>query len=246
MPTTLKPRLDGAPGSGATTARLRRYAAALCVALALGSAARAAEGPTPAGQPTPVEAKPAGAGKQAPTVPPRPLSPTPEPEEYTLWSAVISHGLDPSAKAVVLAQKTAADLRGVVPLGSKVEDVAKRLETTPQLLSRWVALNQEASTLERNFKLPLPYVLADPKALAELFKGPDPTESWQGFAAAHPGAPGLLRLSRAALDDPGQNALVYVEFQCGARCGSGRLIRAKLGPKGWQLLSGELIWVTGP
>ena len=185
-------------------------------------------------------------GKRAPVVPPRPLSPTPEPEEYALWSAVLSHGLDQNAKAVVLAQRTTADLRGVVPGGAKLDEVAKRLETTPELLARWVALNQEGSPLERNFKLPLPYALADAKELAELFKSPDPTESWQRFAAAHPGAPGLLRVSRAALDDPGQNALVYVEFQCGARCGSGRLIRARLGPRGWQPLSGELIWVTGP
>ena len=194
----------------------------------------------------PVEAKPQTSASQAPSVPPRPLSATPEPEEYALWSAVIGHGLDKAAKAVVIGHKTTADLRGVVPPGAKVEDVAKRLETTPALLSRWVALNQEGAPLERNFKLPLPYELMDEKARNELFKGPDPAESWQRFASAHPGAPGLLRVSRAALDDPGQNALVYVEFQCGARCGSGRLIRAQLGPKGWQLLSGELIWVLGP
>lgn len=193
-----------------------------------------------------VEAKPSAGSKPPAAVAQRPLSATPEPEEYALWSQVLAHGLDQSAKGVVLAHKTHADLRGVVPPGAKLEEIARRLETTPALLSRWVALNQEAAALERNFKLPLPYVFADARELAELFKGPDPATGWQRFAAAHPGAPGLLRVSRAALDDSGQNALVYVEFQCGAQCGSGRLIRAQLDAKGWRLLSGELIWMTGP
>ena len=195
---------------------------------------------------TPVIAKPAVGAKPAAAVPVRPLSNSPEPEEYALWSQIISHGLEQGAQRVVLALKTSADLRAVMPPGAKLDEVAKRLETTPELLSRWVALNQEAAPLERNFKLALPYVLLDERVRAEIFKSPDPAEGWRQFTATYPGAPGLLRLSRAALDDAGQNALVYVEFHCGARCGSGRLIRAQLGAKGWQLLSGELIWVTGP
>ena len=219
---------------------------ALAGALVLGSTVGAAESVKHADTTTSVVAKPLATPKPAGAMPARPLSDTPEPEEYALWSQIISHGLEQGAQRVVLALKTSADLRAIVPPGAKLEEVAKRLETTPELLSRWVALNQEPAPLERNFTLSLPYVLLDERIRAELFRSPDPALGWRQFAAAYPGAPGLLRLSRAALDDAGQNALVYVEFHCGARCGSGRLIRAQMGAKGWQLLSGELIWVTGP
>jgi hypothetical protein len=57
----------------------------------------------------------------------------------------------------------------------------------------------------------------------------------------------VVRLSRVAFDAQHLQALVYLEFQCGPECGSGRLVQIARDPSGrWQVQSGELIWIAGP
>ena len=73
----------------------------------------------------------------------------------------------------------------------------------------------------------------------------DPATGWARFRKRFPAAPGLLRVSRVAVDDPQLQALVYVEFACGPECGTGRLIRLARSGEAWLVQSGELVWVAG-
>lgn len=167
------------------------------------------------------------------------------PAEYGVLSAVLEHGLEPDTKSIAIAAQTTGDPAAVVPPGAKLDELATKLETTPALLATWSTLNRQVSVLEQKFTLSTSYELVDEALRAKIFADDDPAQGWARFHARFPNAPGLLRVSRVALDDTQQNALVYVEFACGPACGAGRLIRASKPADRWLVLSGELMWVAG-
>jgi len=169
----------------------------------------------------------------------------PQPE-YAIFSALLRHGLDPAAKLAVIADTTTGDPARVVT-GAITAERAKTLHTTVALLEEWARLNQRTFTLANDFDLPLPYTLMSEGDRDLLFRGDEPVAGWKLFFERYAGSGGLIRLSRAAFDTTGGQALVYLEFQCGPECGSGRLVQLSMTPGGaWQVDGGELIWITGP
>lgn len=167
------------------------------------------------------------------------------PAEYEVLSAVVGHGLDAQTRSIAIASQTTGDPAAIVPPEADLAALAEKLETTPGLLATWAALNRERSTLEPKLTTTVHYELVDEALRAKLFAEDDPVTGWARFAKRFPHAPGLLRMSRVALDDARMNALVYVEFACGPACGTGRLIRLARAGGTWQVLSGELMWVAG-
>lgn len=170
---------------------------------------------------------------------------TPTADEYAVLSAVIAHGLPPDTKAIAIAARTTTQPETVVPPGADLQALATQLETTPALLYYWTNLNREAATLEAKFTLKPTVELVDDTLRAKIFAGDDPAAGWARFRKRFPHAPGLLAVSRVALDDTRTAALVYVEFACGPACGTGRLIRLSRVNTTWAVLSGELMWVAG-
>lgn len=170
---------------------------------------------------------------------------TPTAEEYAVLSAVIAHGLPPDTKTIAVSARTTGTPETVVPPGADLQALATRLETTPALLYFWTTLNRQTATLDAKFTLKAKVELVDEALRAKLFAGDDPAASWERFRKRFPHAPGLLSVSRVAIDDARANALVYVEFACGPTCGTGRLIRLARVNTTWAVLSGELMWVAG-
>lgn len=177
---------------------------------------------------------------------PEPVATPDDTAEYALWSALITHGLGADAGQIVIADQTTTETGGVAAPGAKLDELAKKLDVTPALLEAWLAANDHAMPLARRFSLKVDYRLLDARQRAELFTATDPAAGWAKFRERFPTAPGLLRLSRAAFDPDQRRALAYIEYTCGPACGSGRLIRAERKGQGWQVLSGELIWIAGP
>lgn len=168
-------------------------------------------------------------------------------EDYALLSSAIAHGLGPEAKRIVIADMTSGDPSAIVAGDAKFDELAEKLATTPALLRRWATLNQRRYPLTKRFTLPLAYELLLQADREMIFSGPDPAQGWQRFFTRYPDAPGLLQVSRVAVDDAAQNALVYIEFQCGANCGAGRLVQMQRAPdQAWRVQAGELIWIAGP
>lgn len=170
---------------------------------------------------------------------------TPTVEEYAVLSAVIAHGLPPDTKTIAISAQTTGKPDTVVPPGADLQALATTLETTPTLLYFWTNLNRQTATLEAKFTLKTRVELVDDALRAKIFADDDPGLGWERFHKRFPHAPGLLSVSRVALDDAHANALVYVEFACGPACGTGRLIRLSRVNATWAVLSGELMWVAG-
>lgn len=179
-----------------------------------------------------------GAWSGAVAAPPLPAA------EYAVYSALLAHGLAPETREVVIVDTTSGDPSRVVD-GEVSEARATELGTRVELLREWARLNQQTFALERRFTLPMPYVLFTESDRDLLFRGDNPEAGWKLFYTRFPGSDGVIRVSRVAFD--GANALVYLEFQCGPECGSGRLVQLSRGAQGaWQVDGGELIWIAGP
>ena len=165
--------------------------------------------------------------------------------EYEVLSQVINHGLPPDTRAIAIVAQTTGDPDTLVPADADLEALAKRLDTSPGLLAGWAGLNQQRSLLERKLALKARYELVPEAMRAKIFEGEEPALGWARFHARFPDAPGLLRVSRVAIDETQQNALVYIEFACGPECGTGRLVRLARVDGLWRVESGELLWVAG-
>ena len=171
--------------------------------------------------------------------------PTLDPAEYEVLSLVINHGLPAETRAIAISAMTTGDPGSLIPVDADLEALAKRLEIPPGLLAAWTGLNRQRSPLARKLTLRARYELVPDALRAKIFEGEVPAQGWARFRARFPEAPGLLGVSRVALDEARLNALVYVEFACGPECGTGRLVRLARVDGVWQVQSGELLWVAG-
>jgi len=68
--------------------------------------------------------------------------------------------------------------------------------------------------------------------------------TWADFRARFPEAKGLLRLSRVAIDDDRQTALVYAGYWCGGTCGGGYLFLLASLNNGWRVVHEQQLWVA--
>ncbi|MGR9092658.1 MAG: hypothetical protein ACU85U_18975, partial [Gammaproteobacteria bacterium] len=127
------------------------------------------------------------------------------------------------------------------------EDLAKELGTTANALGEGARVNRSRHTLQAEMSTNTPYTLLEPSQRDGLFNDEDPQINWTRFGAAFPDANGIVRVSRPGIDDTARVALLYLEFECGHECASGRLINLTLdAAESWQVTSGSLVWITSP
>ena len=166
-------------------------------------------------------------------------------EEYAVVAAVLEHGLSQQSATIVIADTTTgvptAISRGSEDLGA----LALSLELPASAIADWMTKNERRFVLTKSLPTEKPYDLITSENLFMLFKDADPVINWEQFYQHHPKTPGLVRVSRVGFDPAHAHAVVYVEFECGAACGSGRLVHLSHDGSGrWQVLSGELLWVA--
>ena len=65
-----------------------------------------------------------------------------------------------------------------------------------------------------------------------------------GFFKAHPGAAGIVQVSRAVLTEDGARALIYVEHDCGSWCKSGFLFVLERRGGEWVIAGRFLHYIT--
>lgn len=167
--------------------------------------------------------------------------------EYVIISAVIKHGLSDDAKNVVIDESTTGESVDIADPEKTPEEFAKELGTTPAALREWSLINRDRYRLAQQLALDEPYHLLANDERLQIFNNADPDVNWQQFRARFPDAPGIIRVSRPSTDATANSALLYLEFECGAKCGSGTLINlVQTVPDQWQVTSGSLVWITAP
>ena len=166
--------------------------------------------------------------------------------------AVLTIGLGIGVNAVVF-QRVSSTLLEALPYRAP-QRLTHIMETHPELprtqiaapdFDDWKRRNAQADDIELSLKLDITYQVINAKTLKTLFDGVEPAQGWQAFFNRYAGAPGILRLSHVGFDDTLGHALVYVEHECGAECGAGRMLHLVLKPGGgWQVQSGVTVWMV--
>ena len=167
--------------------------------------------------------------------------------EYAVMSAVIEHGIGPDTESVVIDATTTGAAVDFGDPARPESDLAADLRTTVRALREWSRANQRTHQLESAFRIPAAVTLLSEAARADIFGADDPALNWNRFRTRHPDAGGIIRLSRPGIDEVANVAVVYLEFDCGAECGSGRLVNVVRNESGiWTVTTGTLMWMASP
>lgn len=164
--------------------------------------------------------------------------------EINVLSTVVNHGIAAGTTMIVIAEDTTGDPAGIGDSETR-QALADSLEVPISALQDWTRKNRNAHRIDRPLDIAVPYQLMSNADLDEIFATDQPQISWDQFRARYGEAPGILRLSRVGFADDFSVALVYVELQCGATCGAGRLLEVHTdAEQGWQVRGGTVVWLT--
>lgn len=165
--------------------------------------------------------------------------------ELGVWSSLINHGLDADAKMVVLAEQTSGDAARIAPDAAAIDSIAKQLEVPKSAFTDWLRRNARVDHIDTTLTLKVSYQVLDAETRKQLFEGVEPATGWENFFKRYAGAPGILRISHVGFDDTLSHALVYVEHECGAECGTGHLFHLGLrSGGGWDVKGGVTVWMV--
>lgn len=165
--------------------------------------------------------------------------------EVQVLSALINHGLAPDTSIVVIADHTTGDPASVASDDDTATAIVQELGIPRATLDDWSLRNIAPRLIDRPLDIEVSYQMLSESGLSELFSDVEPQDGWTAFFTRFSGAPGILRVSRAGFDDSLTHALVYIEHQCGAECGAGRLVHLLRDIDGaWRVREGAVVWMT--
>ena len=165
--------------------------------------------------------------------------------EVQVLSALINHGLAPDTPIVVIADHTTGDPASVTSDDDTATAIVEELGIPRATLDDWSLRNVAPRLIDRPLDIDVSYQMLSEGTLSELFSDVEPQDGWAAFFTRFAGAPGILRVSRAGFDDSLSHALVYIEHQCGAKCGAGRLVHLVRETDGaWGVREGAVVWMT--
>ncbi len=172
-----------------------------------------------------------------------------EPEEHTVYRAVLARFIKPETRRIVLSDSTRtvrADRYDVERL-RKWGAPDKVLEefnqwnafVTDELLESFNQRNTERIALPNSLDLPVPVELLSAAEFRALQQGMD-QDGWDWLRRRLPGSPGVVSLSRVGFSPEGDRALIWVFLDCGSRCGSGSWVLLHRRDGEWQVEH----WIT--
>ena len=165
-------------------------------------------------------------------------------EEIEIYNVLINHGLGPTSEMVVIASETTGDPIGIALQDGKIELITE-LGATEETLLDWQGKNKQQVPIKVALTLNVSYQVLNERERESIFNNEDPQIGWQNFFAYYENTSGLLRLSRVGFDIARTHALVYVEYQCGAACGSGRLVHLiRKTDDVWSVNNATLMWMA--
>ncbi len=165
-------------------------------------------------------------------------------EEIEIYNVLINHGLGPTSEMVVIASETTGDPIGIALQDGKIELITE-LGATEETLLDWQGKNKQQVPIKVALTLNVSYQVLNERERESILNNEYPQIGWQNFFAYYENTSGLLRLSRVGFDIARKHALVYVEYQCGAACGSGRLVHLiRKTDDVWSVNNATLMWMA--
>lgn len=167
--------------------------------------------------------------------------------EYAIVAAAISHGINADTGKLIIDGETTGEVVSISDGTRSAEEIAEEIGSTVVAMREWSRVNRKRAGLQAQLAALSDYEILPPGRRLEIFSQTEAEANWEQFRAAFPGSTGIIRVSRPGIDHTIGVALLYLEFECGALCGSGRLINLQQNPSGkWQVTSGAQVWVAAP
>ncbi len=148
-----------------------------------------------------------------------------ETEEYAVYSALLEKlFVKDDVKLLVIQKQTISSGDNYfirITVEEPIPDMKKLFPSVSEdAFLDYRSKNQQSSSLNSKFVLPVKYVVTDKFELKE-----DGAAAWiNSFFEKLPDAGGMIRLSKVGFNTDRTEAFVYVEFVCPALCGRGNHI----------------------
>ena len=167
--------------------------------------------------------------------------------EYDVISAAINHGAGTDSGNIIIDDTTTGASVDIYDPTQSREMLITELGTTSRALGEWSRLNNRRYSLQSQINTNARHELLSQQSRSKLFNHHEPKINWQQFKTKFPDSTGILRVSRPGIDDVTHTALLYMEFECGMQCGSGRLVNLVQQASGtWSVSGATLLWITSP
>jgi hypothetical protein len=160
------------------------------------------------------------------------------PEEYAIYSSVISAQWHKADALFVIRDRTGSKHFQILdePLPTEEQLPEVRSET----LAGFQAANKQEYLLGNEFIPKRAYLLLSQEELGQLF----PNERWLNFYNKYPTADGIWTLSRVGFSPDSTQALVYYEHACGLVCGAGFWSLLAKQADSWVVQSTIMVWIS--
>jgi hypothetical protein len=107
--------------------------------------------------------------------------------------------------------------------------------------SEFVRVNASRTQLAASAFPDSSYMVLEEVTVDDLF---GPPGGWSGFYSQHPGAPGLIRVSRVGFSRDGTQALVHIENQRSSMMGGGDFVLLERGDGFWRVVARRNNWIS--
>jgi hypothetical protein len=92
------------------------------------------------------------------------------------------------------------------------------------------------------FTLSVKHTFVTPEEVTSYFR--DGAGRWDEFYKDYRQSSGLIRVSRVGFNQRNDQALVYVEHDCGTLCGTGKYFSLKKSAGAWRVIRDYQRWVS--
>ena len=169
-------------------------------------------------------------------------------QQYVILTRVLQHGLGEDCRELVIEDQTTAGAFVLNGPETPLSEAAELIGVDLTLLLDWQKANKEFDYLAKKFALDCEYVLISTEDREKLFAtaaDDEPERGWRNFRREYAAAAGIIRMSKPVIAPGQQQALAYIEFDCGPSCGSGRFVTLeKVSSKDWHVNGGSLVWMA--
>ena len=177
------------------------------------------------------------------------------PEEYEVYSTVLTQRSSPSGRERFVIGETvrAREVEIKDEARSKmIQWMVKLPGLKEATIEQFFQGNRAPAVLERQFNLPLPYVLLSDAECGELWDGKDKRkgrggelDGWKVFHERYPRSGGVVRFSRVGFADDETQALLEIGVTADWLMGHGAMILLKNEPEaGWRIVKELRTWIS--
>ncbi len=166
--------------------------------------------------------------------------------EYRVYNALIENLLVaspdiPKASLLAILNQTEP---GYLPNENQLSNLIKmNLQLSGDIITDYETKNGKSTPLTDLFQLSKPHLLLDDEKTKAVFMK-DPSHFWDSFFKEREGAKGIIRVSQVGFNADKTQALVYVGYQCGDKCGQGNFVLLVKEKGQWKVNKMALTWTS--